>query len=64
MKRYILRELAQQRIIRERLLQAQARTGFTLPARVPVTLETLQEVRAALEGHFAQALAQGNPKLN
>lgn len=53
MKRHLLNEIKRQHIIKARIAQAREQTGFTLPARVPVSLETLIEVRAALERHFA-----------
>ena len=53
--RKIMDEMRRQRTIKLRLAQYEARTGFTLPARVPVTLEQLMDVRAQLEAHFKRA---------
>jgi hypothetical protein len=50
-------------IIKIRLAQAAERTGLSLPARVPMTFETLMEVRKKLEDHLATELVNRG-KLN
>lgn len=52
--RALIREARRQHAMKLRLAQALARTGFTLPERIPVTLEQLQEVHRQLLSHFAQ----------
>lgn len=51
-----MRELRRQQIIRTRLEQARLRDGLSLPSRVPVTYETLAEIRKQLEEHLAAQL--------
>ena len=63
--RKIMDEMRRRQIIKLRLAQHEARSGFTLPARVPVTLEQLQDVRDQLEAHFKMiAVLQPPSSLN
>lgn len=52
-ERHLMREVRRQHYMKLRLAEAQARTGFTVPTRVPVSLEQLQEIEAQLRAHFA-----------
>lgn len=63
-ERTLLREYRKQNTIKQRLAEAKARTGFSLPARVPVTLETLLEVKQQLEDHLAKNQAAPGTTLN
>lgn len=54
MNRAIMREVRRQHFIKLRLAEAAARSGPTLPARVSVTLEQLQEIKEQLEAHLAK----------
>lgn len=47
-----------------RLAQHQQRQGFTLPERVPVTLEQLVDVRKQLEDYLLRGANVSNATLN
>lgn len=60
-----MRDMRRQAVMKLRLAQHQQRQGFTLPERVPVTLEQLMEVRRQLEDYFMRtATASANTTLN
>lgn len=62
--RALAREYRLQLNMKKHLAKAQARTGFTLPERVAVTLETLLDVKRQLEEHFAKNAPINGTHLN
>ncbi len=54
MDRILMRDIRRQQIIRLRLEQARLRAGLSLPNRIPVTFEALQEIQEQLKEHLAK----------
>ena len=62
--RTLMRDMRRQQIMKIRLAQHQQRQGFTLPERVPVTLEQLVDVRKQLEDYLLRGANVSNAALN
>jgi len=48
MNLFIMRKMRQQHTIKQRLAEAQMRQGLFLPTKIPVSLESLQQIKDQL----------------
>ena len=62
--RTIMRDMRRQSVMKLRLAQHERRQGLSLPERVPVTLEQLQDVRRQLEEYLLRGAEASGSALN